>query len=218
MPGTYIVTQYLQEGCAPYASDTITIDAITPCELLSAKLFDLRGRVNDGDVQLNWKVSNNQQASYFDIERSIDGLNFTTVTRVNQKDMPGSIIAYLYNDTHLPQTTVLYYRIKMTSVDNTVSYSKVISMPVAPRNNGISLYPNPVQDVLLIQMTVRHSTPVDVDIYDAAGKRIIHRSMIISPGNSVVSIDDMGNHAPGLYLATIKAGEVITTKKIIVNR
>jgi hypothetical protein len=217
-PGTYIVTQYLQDGCAPYASDTITIDAIIPCELLSAKLFDLRGRINEDKVQLDWKVSNNQQAAYFDIERSTDGLNFTSLTRVSQKDMPGSIISYLYNDTRLPDGNVIYYRVKMTSVDQSISYSKVISITKTSRNNGISIYPNPVQDVLLIQMSVKHNTPVDVSIYDASGKKVIHQTLLLSPGNSVVSIDGMEKQPRGLYMVNVTAGEQTITKKIIVTR
>jgi hypothetical protein len=70
----------------------------------------------------------------------------------------------------------------------------------------------------LKQMSVKHNTPVDVSIYDASGKKVIHQTLLLSPGNSVVSIDGMEKQPRGLYMVNVTAGEQTITKKIIVTR
>src|SRR6185436_18491502 len=81
-PGVYIVKQYLQMGCSLYASDTITIQRFANCMVLENNLVDFRGQLNKDRVQLNWRVLENQFVKYFIIEKSVDGIHFEPLNRV----------------------------------------------------------------------------------------------------------------------------------------
>ncbi|MBO9572362.1 MAG: hypothetical protein J7497_09165, partial [Chitinophagaceae bacterium] len=78
-PGTYIVTQTLQSGCGPYARDTVVIAFDATCAVLSSGVLDLQGTIKGNAVQLKWRTNNNDDISYFVIERSFDNNIFTAV-------------------------------------------------------------------------------------------------------------------------------------------
>lgn len=218
-PGIYIVTQYLQVGCAPYATDTIEILPFDPCELLAASVFDLRGRITNNEVQLNWKVSNNQQADHFEVERSNDGVRFTNIGRIEKSASQANIIPYsIIDDNHFPGGTSLYYRIKLMNPDHTFKYSNTIALSRTLAVGQINIYPNPVYNVLQVQIGARTNTPVDIAVYNASGEKVKRFSTSVSSGSTVISLDDMANHPPGLYLVSITAGEQTVTKKIVVAK
>jgi hypothetical protein len=77
--GIYIVTQHLQAGCSAYASDTIQIQGLSPCTLLSNNLYDFRGSYQLGTAQLSWRIANNESVAQMIVERSNDGKLFQPV-------------------------------------------------------------------------------------------------------------------------------------------
>ncbi len=97
-PGTYIVRQYLQAGCSVYATDTVEVLPITNCQILDKNFVDFRGELNDDAMQLNWKVLNNQQVQYFEVQRSEDGINFVTIDKVNKQFLGNTAASYSYRD------------------------------------------------------------------------------------------------------------------------
>jgi hypothetical protein len=61
--GTYIVTQYLQEGCSVYARDTVVVNPFLACSVLDGNVIDFRGVLKNNQAQLDWKVQNTLKCS-----------------------------------------------------------------------------------------------------------------------------------------------------------
>ncbi|MBL7740513.1 MAG: T9SS type A sorting domain-containing protein [Chitinophagaceae bacterium] len=218
-PGTYIVTQHLLTGCGAYTSDTIQIGSFPLCEALSASLFDLRGNLNNSISLLNWKVINNQSAGYFEIQRSTDGINFTTIGRITNASSESSA-TYNYRDDlgNQPDRNV-YYRIKLVNIDNTAKFSNIITLPVTKTQiEAVNIYPNPVKDVLQIQVSAPASTRVKVDIYDPSGKLISTINQSVQRGSNVITLDALAHRPRGIYLGVIQVGNELFNKKIVLSK
>ncbi len=76
----------------------------------------------DGNILINWNASLN--ATGYEIQRSTDGVNFTTL------DTVGIVNSYL---DELPGIgTAYYYQIGATNTDGTSTYSAIVQMVAAP--------------------------------------------------------------------------------------
>ena len=80
----------------------------------------------------------------------------------------------------------------------------------AVRTSAISLgdvYPNPAQDVVVINVTVEAASDVTVGLYDLTGRQLVTRSLRLQPGAHKVEIDT-SDLAAGTYVyrTTVSSG------------
>jgi hypothetical protein len=102
-------------------------------------------------IQLDWRVYSENKVRSYEIERSADGRSYTSV---------GSLPA-LYNNTSdgdygffdaNPLSGTSYYRIKNNDLDGKSAYSIVLRVNRNKTIKGLSLYPNPVANgIVLLQ-------------------------------------------------------------------
>src|SRR5690606_7654942 len=124
---------------------------------------------NDGGgVVLNWEVVKDDDIRDFSIEYSIDGATFTEVaTKERSATIHESNDSWSYQlRDDAPQRATGFYRIRLNSIDGRVVYSKVIR--VSKEGGAITIYPNPVKDVL----TIRSGNPmgdVSISILNTSG-------------------------------------------------
>ena len=217
--GTYIVKQYLQAGCSVYASDTISVQPFNTCATLSSNLFDFRGILTDYKAKLSWKVLSDGQVQYFEVQRSFDGINFTMIDRV-ETHPSSATVPYVYTDDIADVTTTnVYYRIKLVNIGNTIKYSSIINIPVNTTGKSkVSVFPNPVKDILQIQVSAKTSSKIKIDIFELSGKLVFSSSTTVQKGNNVITLDGLKNQPRGIYLAQVNIGDDIYREKILLTR
>ena len=219
-PGVYIVRQYLQIGCAEYAADTIQIYSFGICDVLNRNLYDFQGVLNGTAVRLDWKVLFNQIIDYFDIERSTDGVHFTTIGQVDAMVSHEQAIPYHYLDdiTGWPAPYV-YYRIKLKETGTVYRYSPVIRLTTTKAAEAdILIMPNPVRDVLQIHANAERTGELKFQLYDAGGKLIMSRLTSVKKGYNVITIDGLANYPKGVYHSMITIDGKVVPKKLLLSR
>lgn len=217
-PGRYIVRQYLQAGCSEYAADTVDVAAFPICTVLANDILSLKGVFNEENIRLNWKVLNNEQVQYFEVQRSNDGQNFTTIDKVYKDQHQSSEANYSYIDETLPGgfSKTLYYRIVLVSAVSRSKYSNVITITANETlKNKITIYPNPAKDVAQLQISSLINTKTRIDIYDAGGRIISSISSVVQKGNNVLVLDGLADRPKGVYMVVIHLGEEVFNKKVI---
>ncbi|ADY51044.1 hypothetical protein Pedsa_0462 [Pseudopedobacter saltans DSM 12145] len=82
-------------------------------------------------VDLNWTISNDLAVQTIEVERSADGMAFTSLTSISSKQN-SALSEYIYTDNHV-LNDLSYYRLKMIDAGNQVTYSEVkqINNPIA---------------------------------------------------------------------------------------
>jgi hypothetical protein len=82
--GTYVVSQQLQSFCPVYSTDTLVVDPFDPdCSVLNTAVTDFSAWKSGEKAQLNWSVMDNNEVRFFEIESSIDGINFSPLQKIN---------------------------------------------------------------------------------------------------------------------------------------
>ena len=90
---------------------------------------------------------------YFEIERSIDGVNFVTVGYVDGAGNSNSLLNYQFAD-NAPEQGQLYYRLSQVDFDGTREYAdKIVAVLYAGDDFGqLTIVPNPTHGLFRINV------------------------------------------------------------------
>lgn len=97
--------------------------------VLPVVLSAFKGTVQSNAVQLQWTTQTEINAHHFAVQRSNDGINFTTIQSINAKGNTTAPVRYQFTDDH-PGNGIIYYRLEMVDKDGSSRFSAVISLAV----------------------------------------------------------------------------------------
>ncbi|MFT3933170.1 MAG: choice-of-anchor J domain-containing protein [Chitinophagaceae bacterium] len=164
-------------------------------------------RLND-QVKVSWKSTEEINSSVYIVQRSADGVSFTTIGQVNAK---GYAADYSLVDPS-PIIGDNYYRLKAVDKDGKFTYSKVVKVNFT-KLPGIRISPNPASSYLYINLENINSS-VSLQLIDLNGKTVSQQ--IIAPGqtNKTISLSGM---AKGLYSVKLVSKEKVVTQKLLIQ-
>jgi hypothetical protein len=135
---------------------------------------------NQGNAnRVLWATASEENAQSFEVERSLDGVNFE---KIGTKSATGNSTVtnyYEFMDNN-PQNGLNYYRIKLINTDGTEEFTeiKVIENTFAV---DFSVYPNPSSDIIHFNSSTDKVEDIKVEILDILGRVVkteIHKSVI----------------------------------------
>lgn len=195
---TYGVTD---NGYDPMSSTTtVTIDypSFIP---LPVQLISFNGSLINNKVQLKWFVAENETGNYFEVERSSDGKNFSTVAVVSTTQKQGNE-TYMYNEAAQASN---YYRLRIVNKDKSTSYSKVLLIKGQTTTaNTVILYQNPIQETLTFSFTSATNANNEIAVYNLVGAKVYAEKIIAQKGTNSVSIKLNSYMTAGTYILEVK--------------
>ena len=96
-------------------------------------------------------VANEDDNEVYEIERSINGTNFSKFGSLAKKMNSKLENSYEFTDFNIDQlnSKVLYYRVKQVDKDGQFTYTSVRTVRLVNNTKGIGIYPNPVKRWIL---------------------------------------------------------------------
>lgn len=187
--------------------DYMYSDAGLVFTILPIILSDFRAEQDDDGVLLTWETAAEIHSDYFEVQKSIDGFTFHTISMVEASHYSSSTLNYSSKDRE-PAVGSNFYRLKQVDLDGAYSYSDVRKVDVGRGQTDLTVYPNPSSG----QITIRLSRPGTVHgrIYNASGVEI--RRIILGSGKSVLNLQDLNS---GMYYILLQDGNVQQTVKLI---
>lgn len=157
---------------------------------------------NDGPVnRLNWETTNEINTNHFELERSLNAINFAPIGNVLAAGNSTSNLLYNFTDEH-PQLGNNYYRLKMIDNDGSYEYSNIINIPLrSDRVEVVRLYPNPTFSTLSLDLYAPADEDVQVNIIDAIGQIVKTEKLSIIQGMNT-STFDVTNLSAGVYVVS----------------
>jgi hypothetical protein len=215
-PGTYVVSQTLESGCPVFATDTVVITADPGCVILADNKVNFGATIAQSIVNLNWSVTQNQEIQYYTIERSTDGTHYTLVDTVNNQAITSRFANYKTTDNvNGLHSSYVYYRIKISALNGSVQYSRVIRVPITGKSSDISLQPNPVRDHLLINIQSAADRDVQVFVYNMTGQLVRTMNSSVKKGYSSITMDDFRSWAKGMYTVKVVSGNDVYVDRMV---
>ncbi|MGN6249664.1 MAG: T9SS type A sorting domain-containing protein, partial [Ginsengibacter sp.] len=219
--GTYVVSQQLQSFCPAYATDTVVIAPFDPsCNVLNSTITHFSGYVNKLDAQLNWSVYNNDEIKFFEIESSIDGINFSPLQEIKALPSDFSSVNYDYTDYNgFKENSSTFYRLKIISVSGKVTLSNIIHLSVKnDAGNTIKIFPNPVRDKFQVNVDAVQKEAIELSIYDGTGRLMRKINKDIEKGNSLITVSGFASWPTGIYTLKVMAGKECFVNKMILKK
>lgn len=220
MPGTYVVTQQLQASCSAYATDTLQITYDPNCSLLENNLITLDVKNRNNQAELDWTVLRNEEISYFDVQYSLDGVNFTSAGKLNADENLTASAQYdfMHNLGSIPSETI-YYRLQMFSIKGSTRFSKVVKLTLPlDLKATISVTPNPASKMIQVNISSPAKEAAQLMIYDFAGKIVQQIRTDIYKGYNTISIPNADRWPTGLYTVKMIIGGRTLTEKVLIRR
>jgi hypothetical protein len=209
--GFHWVNNANDNGTDPsFAVDDITVRyvATLPITWLS---FD--GYRADNHIILNWKTASETNNDYFDVLRSFDGFNYTSIGIVKGSGNSNEIKSYNYNDQNTFQGTT-YYKLKQVDYNGASVFSEIISFQNDALYDGIlSLQTNIVQSTLNVLINSSCSNICLFEIRDVMGRTISAQNLNISEGYNSFPFN-ISASKPGIYFVFLKNAN---NQKVIAN-
>lgn len=185
-----------------------TIGTRSPQNLLPLDLLEWNVVKQNRTALCTWVVADDRDVDYYFVERSGDGLHFTTTGMLASRKQNGNT-SYQYTDL-TPLNGRNYYRLKATG-NGLSNYSVVRTVYFDDSKNWL-LYPNPAQDIINLKNQAGVSTAVLLRIADATGKTVLQRNT----SNTIIQLD-IRTLPAGLYYLEILQGNKREVKSFIKN-
>jgi len=162
-------------------------------------------------VLLSWSTEREENLSHFEIERSLNGMDFTSVGRTEVGATQGSNSYHYIDEVRMLNT--LYYRIKAVDIDGTMTYSNIreVKMDIA----AIQIYPNPTRGRLNVEVNGRDGK-ASMQLSNTQGKVLIDREVSLSGAFQRFSFQ-LEDLPAGIYLFTFKQHGIAKVQKVFVR-
>jgi|GEM_PF-2063209 len=201
-----------------------SIDLGLVLDVLPLTWNDIWGEHRKSHNHISWSTLSEVNTSHFVVERSLSLTEgFAKIGSVLAQGHAQDLSEYYFSDHNLEEAGTYYYRIKQLDIDGRYSYSKVIAIEVvqAPEFALVSIYPNPVSEILRI--TTESSTDIkqmEAMLIDANGRVVEVSNFMdfdIVPGRKEYQIDVSDFPAGSYTLKLITENDNFTEKVIIMK-
>lgn len=168
-------------------------------------------RCNGNTVSLQWTTAQEQNTGSFLVQRSADGSQWQVIGRVAAAGNSSGQRDYRYTDG-APLNGQAFYRVEEVDLDGRQLLTPVAATSCAP-GERVRVWPNPVKDLLRIEVVTLSASPATVRLYDAAGVMLRVYEQVLSPGANELSVA-MAGYSSGVYHILLSWNSGMSEKSI----
>jgi hypothetical protein len=195
------------------AFSPFTLASATSGNPLPVKLLNFHAVGMDKSVKVLWSTTSEVNNDYFTVEKSIDGMSWTAIGRVEGAENSGVLSNYAFTDMN-PVAGVQYYRLLQTDLNGAGYYSHVATVNykggVLP--SSVAVFPNPAGNVVTLSLG-ETATDAAISVYNSMGVKVMELG-----GQSGLSFTlDMSGLERGVYTIEITQESGISYSKVLKN-
>lgn len=193
-----------------YIDNLRIIKTTAPLSSQANSLITLNGElINQNTGVLSWEAASDIHNDHFVVEKSTNGTGFREIGTV--RGFP----PYQLTDNSVDEGNNIY-RVKQVSSSGEIVYSRNINLVRTGLKLHLSLSPNPVNNMLNLQVLNLQPQPITVEVMDIFGRRVYTRSMNMEAGNSNIAINTSRWNAQVYVLRVLNAKrEILHSQKFI---
>lgn len=165
---------------------------------LPVAFLNINATTKAGSNTIHWTVAQSNAVTYI-VERSANGRNFTEIAKLNASN----VTSYSHVDV-INTSTTQYYRVKAVAANGAFKYSSVVKVN-GEASIDLSLYPNPVQNTLNIQLGQQVKGQVNLRVFDSKGTVVLERSSLYLANTNFLQVE-VGHLPYGKYLLQLNNG------------
>lgn len=192
---------------------TLTVLPCTPT--LDAKLISFTGNVEDNLAKLKWTTTGEKEPIRFEIERSFDGIQFSTISTMHSSNTDGTENNYYSFTDPQPLARTAYYRINMRNADNKGAYSRVLPLSTTPRVFGFVSVVNPFSKEILFDLSSQRAGKAKAELVDYLGNVVKRNSFDIREGVNQLVFPNMEMLSAGIYILRVEFQGMVIHRRVL---
>lgn len=110
-----------------YGNLKFTLTDLGGCSALPVELLEFIGNVNGYDATLSWETESEMNSDYYDLQKSIDGVNWNSIATIPAAGNSTKLIHYSYIDGNLVDG-IYYYRLKQVDYNGQYKIYDIVSI------------------------------------------------------------------------------------------
>lgn len=163
---------------------------------LPVKLISFTATSSDKGIALKWTADQQQNGSFFEIEKSINGKKFITIGREPVIAASNSLVNYHFEENTSSTATTLY-RLKMIDANGKFGYSGIVKVDSKNSRSGFNIK----QDNINHRIIIYSDTDTEAEIYTLTGNKLAIYNVIkgnnsfyheLTPGMYIIRKKDTG--------------------------
>ena len=174
---------------------------------LPVEMIYFNAEKEENDVQLEWATVSERNNSYFAVERSLDGINYKVIGKVDGNGTSEMAQSYNYKDSNVPKE-IVYYRLAQYDFDETVAYSSV-KIVDNRKDLQVIIAPNPFSSTTSVIISGARGK-FQLRVYDLHGKQVQQQT-----GEAGEEITIGQGIETGFYIVEISGANSVSRYKII---
>ena len=207
--GTYYLNMYSLPDTAnfPYAFRFDFTPITLPVEIVS---FNAQV-TNEYSVKTNWSTATELSTKHFIIQHSTDGNSFTDIGSVKAIGIGAN--SYSFTDNN-PANGINYYRLQSVDKDGAVTYSKVVSVDLANKENKFTIAPNPAKNTVNLSF----KSPVEatsIAVYDITGRLVLNKQIRATLSNYKL---DVATLSEGIYILKVNGKNSSFNQRLVIDK
>lgn len=181
---------------------------------LPVEFISFKGAAKETRSVLNWSTATEVNSDYFEVQRSVNGIDFKSIGTVKSAGFSNSMLAYEFVDVQ-PAQGYNYYRLRQVDRDGKEEMTNVIAVYFTKKS--MAIYPNPViGSEISVQLPDENMAVKEVSLMDLSGKMI--QSIPVETSGGYINQFTLDNSImPGTYLLRVAdASGIVWTEKVVV--
>jgi hypothetical protein len=177
-------------------------------------LLKFSGRLEGNNAILTWSTSYEQNNKGFEVDRSVDGTNFSAIGFVSGAGNSTTQKDYTFTDPSLLGDSN-YYQLKQIDLDGRITYSNIVLLNKTHLVPYLTISPNPFTSDLDILFGHVPTEKVQIRLLDIAGRELWRQTGIQSDGSRLHVGLSGSSLSAGVYLLEVLSNSGIRIQRVI---
>lgn len=211
--GTFVASTPLS-----FSERIVTLGSTEVANPLPVELDRFEARLVGTEVELFWRTASELNNEYFEIQRSVDGVEYQSLGRVDGKGTTNKVSNYFFVDSQ-PARGFNFYRLKQVDFDGKTSYSEVrrVSFDGNVRL-AVRVHPNPtVVTNINLKVFGAPEQATAVRLFDLQGRIHFQHTYQNAAELAEAAIVLGGNLPAGVYLVEVVQGNQRAVERLVIR-
>ncbi len=186
------------------------------CTILPIELTDFNA-VYQPDLDLvdvYWTTATEYNSDYFNVEKSVDGVNYEVIARVEAVKNSTTETNYITVDEN-PNLGVNYYRLNQFDADGSSKYSEVRAVNILDNEyDMLSVFPNPTTGITEVIFNAYSKGEAQLSVTSYNGSTVVNTTIEAKKGGNRFDLD-LSTQARGVYIITITTKDKVYKTKVV---